>query len=206
MESTQQLVDTIAIALAQMIGHINSATNTPLLVTPLGRPGFRFPEGGGGAGSIEPSGQTPPKRGSIDGTPKIPQKPTRGRPWFQWRWYFWCLRTQGPPPVNSSYMYVAPHHGLPLEPHELVRLRVANRVTVRVSDNVAVGIRVRVTTRARARVRVGAGVKGGGTRCRPCVKKSRLLHVTCSSIQMELHLSGWLVHGCNDGQHQSWWH
>ena len=56
------------------------------------------------------------------------------------------------PPVNSNYMYVAPHHGLPLEPHELVRLRIANRVAVRVrvSDSVAVGIRVTV--------KAGAGV------------------------------------------------
>ena len=103
------------------------------------------------------------------------------------------------PPVNSGYMYVAPHHGLPLEPHELVRLRVASRVTVRVNDSVAVGIRVKV----KARVRVAPGVRGGGRGCGPCVKKSRLLHVTCKSIQLELHLGGWSVHGCNDGQHQS---
>ena len=45
---------------------------------------FSFPGGGGGQ-----------KRGSIDGTPKIPQKPTRGHPWFQW-WCYLCLRTQGP--------------------------------------------------------------------------------------------------------------
>ena len=32
-----------------------------------------FVSGGGGGGSIEPSGQTPPKRGSIDGTPKYPK-------------------------------------------------------------------------------------------------------------------------------------
>ena len=64
------------------------------------------------------------------------------------------------PPGNSSYMHVAPHHGLPLEPHELGRLGVASRDTARFSDNVAIGIRVKV--RARARVRVGARVKGGG--------------------------------------------
>ena len=63
------------------------------------------------------------------------------------------------PPGTSGYMYVAPpHHGLPLEPHELVRLTVGSRV--RVSDSVTVGIRVKVTVRAR--VRVGAGVRGGG--------------------------------------------
>ena len=64
------------------------------------------------------------------------------------------------PPVNSGYMYVVPHHGLPLEPHELGRLRVTNKVTVKVSDSIAAGIRVRV--RARARIRVGARVTGGG--------------------------------------------
>ena len=42
------------------------------------------------------------------------------------------------PPVNSGYMYVAPHHGLQTEPHELVRLRVASRVIVRVSDSAVV--------------------------------------------------------------------
>ena len=101
-----------------------------------GRPGFRFRGGGG---------QSAPKNDPW--TSMVPMavvlvfKDTR-------------------PLVNSGYMYVAPQHGLPLEPHELVRLRVASRVTVRVSDIVAVGIRVRV--RARARVRVGAGVTGGG--------------------------------------------
>ena len=67
-----------------------------------GETGFSFP---GGGGSMEPSGRTPPppKRGSIDGTPKIPKKPARGRPWFQWRWYL-CLRTQGPRLIPATCM------------------------------------------------------------------------------------------------------
>ena len=93
--------------------------------------GFSF-SGGGGGRALWPD--PPPKGAQLTGPPKYPQKPT--------------------------YLYVPPHHGLPLEPHELVRLTVASRVTIRVSDSVAVGIRVRV--RARARVRVRAGVRGGG--------------------------------------------
>ena len=42
----------------------------------MGRPGFRFR--GGGGGSIEPSGRTTPKKGSIDRTPKILQRLTPG--------------------------------------------------------------------------------------------------------------------------------
>ena len=57
------------------------------------------------------------------------------------------------PPVNSSYMYVAPPHGLPIEPHELVRLRVTNIVTIRVNGT------PKVT--ARATVKVQAEVTGG---------------------------------------------
>ena len=52
------------------------------------------------------------------------------------------------PPINSGYMYVAPHHGLPLEAHELVRVNAAVRVAVRVI--VSVGVRIRVRVRARA--------------------------------------------------------
>ena len=45
-------------------------------------------------------------------------------------------------PVNSGYMYVAPHHGLPLEPHELVRVitptqgasNVKERTVIRLSS------------------------------------------------------------------------
>ena len=62
--------------------------------------GFSF-LGGGVDRALRPD--PPPKRGSIDGTPKIPQKPTRGRPWFQWRWYL-CLRTQGPRLIPATCM------------------------------------------------------------------------------------------------------
>ena len=56
------------------------------------------------------------------------------------------------PLVNSGHMYVAPHHGLPLEPHELVRVRVAIKIADRIEISVRVGIRVGVRARGRFRM------------------------------------------------------
>ena len=59
------------------------------------------------------------------------------------------------PPVNSGYMYVAPRHDLTLEPHQLVRVKLAFKVVVIVRVSAGAGIRVGVKARGTVTFKVG---------------------------------------------------
>ena len=74
-------------------------------------------EGGGGVDRALQLDPPPTKKGSMDGTPKTPQKTDPRTSVVPMAVVFVFKDTR--PPVNSSCMYVAPHNGLPLEPHEL---------------------------------------------------------------------------------------
>ena len=113
--------------------------------------GLSLPKGGGG--------QTPPPKKA-----QLTRPPKTGPGMSVVRMPVVFVFQDTRPPVNSGYMYVAPHHGLPLEPHELVRVKVAIRVAGTAKVGVRVGIKVGVGVRARATAR-GEG-EGGARRAR----------------------------------------
>ena len=108
-------------------------TNPSLGALPTWEAGFSFP--GGGGGSIEPSGRTPPKGAQLTGPWKNPKT---GAGISVVPMSVVLLLPDKRPPVNFGYMYVAPHHGLPSEPDEPIRLRLASTIMVRVRDIVEV--------------------------------------------------------------------
>ena len=80
--------------------------------------GRAFTSGGGGGCQQSPPAAPPPrqKRAQLTGPPKT----CPGTSMVPMAVVFVFKDTR--PPLNSGYMYVTPHHGLPLEPQELVRV------------------------------------------------------------------------------------